>query len=93
MIFPSAARVYTLDAELETERARLGQLESELESTRAGARALEDLKEGTARESEEIVGALQGQVDAANKVSRWSLVISRYSLGLVVIHPSPVGWC
>lgn len=35
---------------------------------RGTARQLESLKEGSARESEEIMGALQGQVDASNKV-------------------------
>ena len=64
-------RLYSLEAELEAERARLGQLEKELENTKAGTRELESLKEGTARESEEIMGALQGQVDAANKVGGW----------------------
>lgn len=68
MVYPSATRVPTLEADLEAERVRRGQLESELDSTRDGARQLESLKEGSARESEEIMGALQGQVDAANKV-------------------------
>lgn len=83
MIIPSAAQVYALETELETERAKLEQVERELERMKEGARELESLKEGTARESEEIMGALQGQVDAANKVGR---LVTWFSL----VHPSPL---
>lgn len=70
----SAARVPTLEASLEDERARRRALEIDLDNLRAEARQLDSLKESSARENEEIMGTLQGQVDAANKVWRESCV-------------------
>ncbi|CAN0237175.1 unnamed protein product, partial [Scytosiphon promiscuus] len=53
----------------ESAAARITALEAELDKMQASARQLESVKEGSARESEEIMGVLQGQVDAANKAS------------------------
>lgn len=64
----SAARVPTLESNLEDERAGRRALEIDLDNVREEARLLENLKEGSARDNEKILGALQGQVDAANKV-------------------------
>lgn len=44
------------------------ELEGEVEALKEGVRERDVVREGSTRESEAIVGALQGQVDAANKV-------------------------
>lgn len=64
----SSARVPALEADLDAQRAGRRQSEAELDAFKEGAREITNLKESSARESEEIVGALQGQVESSNKV-------------------------
>lgn len=62
---------------METEKAGRRELESTLEAFQSRARDAEGLAKDTARDGEEIMKALYGQVDDANKVrcavpaSRW----------------------
>jgi len=64
----SAARSLALQGDLEAVRAGRRELEDEVRALGKGLRQMEKVKETAAMESEEIMKALQGQVDSANKV-------------------------
>ncbi|CAM9224838.1 unnamed protein product [Ascophyllum nodosum] len=63
----SAARIPTLEGDLEAERVGRRELEGEVRALREDAKATEKIKEAFASENEEIMSAMQGQVDSANK--------------------------
>lgn len=64
----SEVRILALQSDLEAVRAGRRELEDEVRALREGLRQMEKVKEAAATESEEIMKALQGQVDSANKV-------------------------
>lgn len=53
---------------MEAKMKRIDEMETEMEALRDGVRERESISEGSARENEEILKALYGQVDAANRV-------------------------
>lgn len=64
----SAASTLALQGDLEAVRAGRRELEDEVRALRDGLGQMEKVKETVAMESEDIMKALQGQVDSANKV-------------------------
>lgn len=62
------SRLSKAEAEAESLNAKNKELESELEALRDATRQRDAADQGSARESEEIMVALQGQVDSANQV-------------------------
>lgn len=60
-----------VEDDLKSERDGRRELEGEMEAVRDGLKKMDSEKASSAKEVEEIMGALQGQVDMANKVCKY----------------------